>query len=213
MRRTPATTLARRTTVEITAEPVFEEEGVEVEEHARDHDARVIASAVSVGEVLNAIRTPGAASITMFTSASSIGVCAGSKRTPPPITTTSTGRRASAARAAALGRRPAARVDQQHLEVVPHRPDAHLLGLDLARGHVRVERLASEELGVQVNGVRVQSDAQHSPDRHLPLRCPPSPSTATAGLLGLTLIRRVHRSSPMVQSFCLTFSHCRVAPT
>src|SRR5262249_12339545 len=67
-----------RVAVEIAAEPAFDVEGVEVEEHARDHDARVIASAVSVGEVLNAIRTPGGASITAFTSASSIGVCAGS---------------------------------------------------------------------------------------------------------------------------------------
>src|SRR5215467_1621780 len=132
-------------------------------EHARDHDARVIASAVSVSEVLNTIRAPGAVSITTFTSASSTGVCAGSKRTPPPITTTSTGRRANAARAAALAAAGPPRASISSTEVVPHRPDAHLLGLDLARGRVRVERPASEELGVEVNGVRVQPDAQHSP--------------------------------------------------
>jgi hypothetical protein len=28
----------------------------------------------------------------------------------------------------------------------------------------------------------------------------------------LTLIRRVHRSSPMVQPFCFTFTHRRVRP-
>ncbi len=43
---------------------------------------RPITSAVSVGDVLNPIRAPGAASITAFTKASSTRVCAGSSRTP-----------------------------------------------------------------------------------------------------------------------------------
>jgi hypothetical protein len=138
---------------------------------------RPTASAVVVGEVLNASRAPGAAWITVFTSASRTGVCAGSNRTPPPITTTSTGRAASAARAAAPPPPPRP-ANQQPFEVVPHPPDALLISLDPARNDIRVEWLALEELAVEVDRIGIQPDRQHSLAHH----SSPSASPVTSHL-------------------------------
>jgi hypothetical protein len=134
---------------------------------------RPITSAVSVGEVLNPIRAPGAASITAFTRASSTRVCAGIEsdaaanhhHVDSSRAECRAGRRACRLRAAA-------RINQQPFEVVPHPPDALLISLDPARNAVRVEWLTLEELAVEVDRIGIQPDPEDS------LAPPISPSSS-----------------------------------
>src|SRR4029077_4909911 len=56
---------------------------------------------------------------------------------------------------------------QQPFEVVAHRPNVRLLGLDPTRDHICVEWLAPEEVAIEVDCMGIQPDPEHSPARHV----------------------------------------------